>query len=174
MIRILKLCLHKQLIRITKNNYAFWSLVTNVINPSTLFLAAFEKKTRSRRKKTELLFSVEIICDAFWQNVKAYQNQSHANEQATEYLKWSNRRDIDIQQIKMEHTNFHSNWVWYLSSIEISPERTLSTRQGYFSNPENIILSQPETQNTSMQFDADDEFSSVKKDTMHVNSANTY
>ena len=80
---------------------------------------------------------------------------------------FKDRNDTDGEKKKKEmidiffHTEFDTS-----SQTEVCPD------YGCFCNPENV-LNQPETHHSSLKNDSDDEFSSAKKDTLHVNYAHT-
>ena len=57
--------------------------------------------------------------------------------------------------------------VFTQTEIDTSSETEISPENAYFSNPENFF-NQPETQKSTLKFDADDQFSLVENDTLQV------
>ena len=78
---------------------------------------------------------------------------------------FSNLNNNDAERLKRRSEN-----VLTQTEFDTSSEPEVSPKHGYSKNPENLS-SQPATHYSHLKFDADGEFSSVQKDTLHFNYA---
>ena len=83
------------------------------------------------------------------------------------------KNDIDALEMKKEIIKVFTQTEFYPSpNTEVPLQQKLSTIHRIFSYPE-TFLNQPTTHYSSLMFEADDEFSSVNIDSLHVDYAHT-
>ena len=97
------MCLHKQLIRITKVNLNFWKTVIIVINQITLFQIVFVN-TAEIKEKSEFLFSMDYTYEIFWSILWSIEmNNLHPTLWTITHVAFLIQEIVQIQEIDILH-----------------------------------------------------------------------